>query len=96
VTIRLILGSAGVSPAVFGLWLKKLKRAGKMKSARRRLPQPGRSRSPFPTESFLPQQRLERMEFLSRDQYHLARLRPGNQMKAKSHKNIIKVETTKR
>jgi hypothetical protein len=36
------------------------------------------------------------MEFLSRDQYHLARLRLGNQMKAKSHKNIIKVETEER
>jgi hypothetical protein len=33
------------------------------------------------------------MELLSRDQYHLARLRTGNQMKAKSRKNIIKAET---
>jgi hypothetical protein len=67
-----------------------------MQSARRRLPQPGRSRSPFPTESFLPEQELERMELLSRDQYELARLRTGNQMKAESRKKIIKAETKER
>jgi len=56
------LGSAGVAPAVFGLWPKTFHRKKRQvfaavetrrkQSAGCRLLRPGRSRSPFPTESF--------------------------------------------
>src|SRR5262249_36521736 len=58
------LGSAGVAPAVFGLWPETLLHTGRepldsvaappKQSAGRRLMRPGRSRSPFSTETFRP------------------------------------------